>query len=581
MQTRFFSSLRSNRRSARQQIAYRGVALAALGLLVAGGLGCSGVEGETNPKQASPIASPDVDGSPLAEVLSPWNELRARSEGEPAVRWGERGTPLSVFGVLSAARGDAGADAARDFLAENAGLFKLSAGLGELVEARTFDTPMGRHVVFEQRYQGVPVYGAEIKVHFNGEGRVVALNNSSVPGVRLASVAPALPADLARAVVAVEVQRQGRDGRAVELADDDADAAPPELVVYAGGGAPVLAWRVVTATAAGPTMQAFVDAASGAVVGAPVDVNRYVNGTGQIFKDNAVVATKNNNLLDQNDSAAAVPTSAYSTVTLQGLTGNGKLDGQFASGSASKSRASSSANSFIFTRNTKAFSETMAYFHIDLAQRYIQSLGFTNVNNRQQVFAIDRLTADNSFYSPSNRQISFGTGGVDDAEDGEVIVHEYGHSIQDNQVPGFGSSLQGGSMGEGFGDYWAATVNATLVSGFQETCVAEWDATSYASGVPHCLRTLDSTKHFPEDVAGEVHDDGELWSASLWQIRTLLGAAKADKLVLQAHFLLSSNANFSDGSNALVTAAKNLGLSTAEVSGVRTILQSRGFTVTA
>jgi Zn-dependent metalloprotease len=177
--------------------------------------------------------------------------------------------------------------------------------------------------------------------------------------------------------------------------------------------------------------------------------------------------------------------------------------------------------------------------------------------------------------------VSFGTGGVDDAEDGEVVIHEYGHSVQDNQVPGFGATVEGGSMGEGFGDYLAGTVNASLAGDFQLTCIAEWDATSYAAGVPHCLRRLDSTKHFPEDRVGEVHADGEMWSASLFQIRTALGAAKADTLILQAHFLLTSRANFADGSNALVTAAQNLGFTATEVNTVRTILQSRGFSVTA
>src|ERR1043166_7831483 len=99
-------------------------------------------------------------------------------------------------------------------------------------------------------------------------------------------------------------------------------------------------------------------------------------------------------------------------------------------------------------------------------------------------------------------------------------------------------------MGEGFGDYLAATVSSALTGEFQITCIAEWDATSYAAGVPHCLRTLDSTKHFPQDADGEVHDDGAMWSASLFQIRTSLGAATADKLVIQSHFLLSASANF-------------------------------------
>jgi len=135
-------------------------------------------------------------------------------------------------------------------------------------------------------------------------------------------------------------------------------------------------------------------------------------------------------------------------------------------------------------------------------------------------------------------------------------------------------------MGEGFGDYWAADQTAAASDGQGLLCLAEWDSTSYAP-VPSCLRRLDSTKHYPGDKDGEVHDDGEMWSASLFQIRTALGAALADKLILQAHFLLSSSANFSDGSNALVTAAINLGFTAAQVNTVRTILRNRGFTVTA
>src|SRR6185503_13239276 len=330
----------------------------------------------------------------------------------------------------------------------------------------------------------------------------------SVPDLQL-DTQPAISAQRALAAALAT-------GRATDL--DDAPETP-ELVVYTGGDAPALAYRVVLSTE-GPTLEYFVNAKTGAVIGEPTDINRYVNGTGQVFKDNAVVATQNNNLVDGNDANSAVPTTAYSTVTLQGLNGNNRLDGQFASGSASRARAAGTNNNFIFLRNSNAFSETMAYFHIDFAERYIQSLGFSNVNNRQQVFSVDRSRIDNSSYSPSNKRITFGTG---DGEDGEVIVHEYGHSVQDNQVPGFGRTEQGGAMGEGFGDYLAATVNATLSGNFQINCIAEWDAVSYAAGVPHCLRTLDSTKHFPQVADGEVHDDGEMWSASLFQIRTALG----------------------------------------------------------
>jgi hypothetical protein len=574
MRTRFFSSSRFGLMLDRGQGLHAAAALTALGLLCLPVLGCS-TEAENNSKQTSPVLHPDAEGTPLAEVLPHWETLIARSDAEPAVRWSERGTPTSIFGVLSASKEEVSVDDARRFLADNAQLLQLADRLAEIEEDVSFESPLGSHFTFVQRHQGVRVHGAEIKVHFNRQGRIVALNNTSVPNLRLDTVEPAISAERALDVALAAAPAPDR-----EEADAEAPEAP-ELVIYADAGAPALAYRIVVPTG-GPTLQFFVSAQTGALLGEPSDLNRYfVNGTGQVFKDNAVVATQNNNLTDGNDAASAVPASAYSTVTLQGLNGANKLDGQFASGSGSKKRATGTNNNFIFLRNTVAFSETMGYFHIDFAQRYIQSLGFTNINNRQQVYAVDRTTADNSFYTPSTRKISFGTGGVDDGEDGEVIVHEYGHSVQDNQVPGFGSTLEGGSMGEGFGDYLAATVNASLTGNFQDTCVAEWDATSYASGVPHCLRRLDSTKHYPEDVAGEVHDDGEMWSASLFQIRAVLGAAKADKLVLQSHFLLSSSANFKDGSNALVTSAINLGFTVLEVSAVRSILQSRGFTVTA
>jgi Zn-dependent metalloprotease len=532
-------------------------------------LGCS-TDADTTPQPSSTL-NPDAEGSPIAQVVPQFDALVARAGGTPAVRWSQRGTPMSLFGTLSAPMNTASAISARGFLADNAQLLQLG-NAADLDEVASFESPLGTHVTFVQRYEGVRVFGAEIKVHFNRDGRIVALNNTSVPGLRL-DTQPRISAQraLAMAVAAAAPSAKG----------DDADApAAPELVIYADAGAPQLAYQVVIPTSTS-TLQVFVSAVTGDVIGEPSDLNRYVNGLGQVFKDNAVVATQNNGLVDNRDLASAVPSAAYSTVTLQGLNGANRLDGQFASGSDSKARAAGTNNNFIFLRDNKGFSETMAYFHLDFAQRYIQSLGFTNVNNRQQVYAIDRLTADNSFYSPSTKKISYGTGGVDDAEDAEVIVHEYGHSVQDNQVPNFGSTEEGGSMGEGFGDYLGATVNSNLTGDFQLTCIAEWDATSYAAGVPHCLRRLDSTKHYPENKVNEVHADGEMWSASLFQIRTSLGAAKADKLILQAHFLLSANANFSDGSNALVTAAINLGFTATEVSNVRTILKNRGFTVTA
>ena len=135
-------------------------------------------------------------------------------------------------------------------------------------------------------------------------------------------------------------------------------------------------------------------------------------------------------------------------------------------------------------------------------------------------------------------------------------------------------------MGEGFGDYWAATVGAQFSGGFQDLCLAEWDATSYSSTNPPCLRRLDGTKHYPEDVDGEIHYDGEIWSAALWQVRDAVGATNADRAIIAAHFLLAPSASFNQGANALVTAAVSLGYRNNQVNSIRSILRNRGFTVT-
>lgn len=475
------------------------------------------------------------------------------------------GQPASAYGVLASSFGQPSELSAREFLRTQGARYGVQA-VGELELVRAIESPMGWHYTFQQMHRGVPVDGAEVRVHFNRAGEVVGLNNDSVPAPSLASVKPALTADQARGAA--------RTTMGLAAANPNGSAT----LVVSRGATPRLAYKVVEPSEDGPTWELLVDASSGELLSNPRDLNRYATGTGRVYVgSNAVVATHNTALRD----TSTIPSTAYRTVSLLGLTGNGFLDGQYASSSSTKKRVSSSTNTFSYGHGQAGFTEAMGYFHIDFAERYIQSLGFTNVNNRQQVFSANGTNQDNSWYTPNTKIITYGTGGVDDAEDAEVLLHEYGHSIQDNQVPGFGSGAESGAMGEGFGDYWGATVGAQTSAGFQDTCVGDWDSTSYSSSSPPCLRRLDTTKHYPESVAGEVHADGEIWSGALWNIRTSLGAARADTLILQHHFLLPANPSFNTAANALVTAAKNLGYTSAECGAVKTQLQNRGFTVTA
>jgi Zn-dependent metalloprotease len=88
--------------------------------------------------------------------------------------------------------------------------------------------------------------------------------------------------------------------------------------------------------------------------------------------------------------------------------------------------------------------------------------------------------------------------------------------------------------------------------------VADWDSVSYTSTVPHCLRRLDGTKHYPEDLRGEVHRDGEIWSRALWDIRGALGDTKATTVIVEAQFAFAPDTSFHDAAAATVSAAQRL-----------------------
>ncbi len=288
-------------------------------------------------------------------------------------------------------------------------------------------------------------------------------------------------------------------------------------------------------------------------------------GIGSVFIPNPVQSLGIETLTDQKDSDAAVPTAAYHDVTLTNLDGSGFLRGDYASIiSETGNPAYSPTNTFRYTRHQDEFEQVMAYYWITEAEKYIQSLGFGSrfrgVNNRPQNVRLNQLGADNSFATdhPKN-ELRFGKGGVDDAEDAEVILHEYGHAIHFSQNFSFASE-EDGAISEGFGDYWSADVSSIVTGTLglpnpDPACLADWDATSYTSSVPHCLRRVDTDLHYPTDLNGEVHHDGQIWSRALWDIRGSLGHDEADTIILLGQFDFQGT-TMTDLANSTVAAAQ-------------------------
>src|SRR5262245_55442930 len=159
-----------------------------------------------------------------------------------------------------------------------------------------------------------------------------------------------------------------------------------------------------------------------------------------------------------------------------------------------------------------------------------------------QMFLFTRGTADLN----DDRDASF---------DGDVVLHEYGHGISNRLVGGPANvgclrGAQAGAMGEGWSDYWAITfyndgrvgefVTGNLVRAIRRA------AYSYPANPVHDSYADLGNQGF------EVHRDGEIWAATLWDLRQAVGAIIADRLVLQGMKFTACNPSFLDARDGIL-----------------------------
>ncbi|MDE0044195.1 MAG: pre-peptidase C-terminal domain-containing protein, partial [Candidatus Poribacteria bacterium] len=154
----------------------------------------------------------------------------------------------------------------------------------------------------------------------------------------------------------------------------------------------------------------------------------------------------------------------------------------------------------------------------------------------------------------------------------EVILHEYGHAILDRQIPNI-YTVEGAAMHEGFSDFLAASFFSAVSDGFNDPIVFDWAG----SNAPEIFtRSVDTNKRYPEDILGFPHDDGQIWSAALWEIFGAIGRDASIRLVIESHFFLPSDVEFVDGASAIFMADQELN-GGANFDLILGIMENRGF----
>lgn len=440
---------------------------------------------------------------------------------------------------------------------------------------------------FQQTIDGIPVVDAFVSTIQGPEGQFLLVHDQSFDGEAIGANPEAM------------ISFEMAESIALEFANAESTFAPSrgELVFLPGQNN--TAEQVWQMTVFGVTPQThgdfltFIDAESGKVIQQENRISHFTEGTGDVFYPNPYQTLgSGTGITDANDADSQGLTDQLINVTLEGLDeGTGLLRGEFVDMSSLNSTsltdvdADESTRDYNYTRNDARFEQVVIYHTVDQLNRYFHVLGFdddTGTANGIRDFATlanaHWYSADQSFYSTGDDAIHFGDGGVDDGEDGDIIAHEYGHAIQHDQNASWGGGEMG-AMGEGFGDYLAASFFQTHGdAAFQANhaaAVGEWDATSYSGDTPPNLRRVDGNKMYPGDLGGGVHADGEIWSRALWDLNQAVGATVADQIILESHFMVPANSTMVTAAEMILAADVNIN-GGANEGAIRAAFEARG-----
>ena len=232
--------------------------------------------------------------------------------------------------------------------------------------------------------------------------------------------------------------------------------------------------------------------------------------------------------------------------------------------------------------NFKSAAVVNAFFHVNEFHDRTYRLGFTETSGNFQTnnfgrggFGNDAVIVDVQDGSGTNNA-NFSTppdgnkprmqmfvwtasgGRVEDGDfDSSIIYHENGHGLS-NRLVGNGDTgclfgKQSGGMGEGWSDYIAATFrNNPVIGGYA--------VSNNVRGIRNA--PMDNSPFTYADIKNGtlsgVHDIGEVWAATLWSIRELLGADITDQLVVSGMKLTPCNPTMLQARNAILQADVNL-----------------------
>lgn len=464
----------------------------------------------------------------------------------------------------------------------------------------------GETLRFQQMMNDVPVYHSEIIVNFNPSNELVFTSDSYDSSIENINTTPSLSKE-----TALNISKESLKISGTYTVDENI------LLITKVNDQTKLVYKVVTnPQTGGASWAVLIDAQTGNVLSTydeamyyhkketafkklnptttTMSPSTFVTGTAMIYLSDplsyARVAYGTTGYVDGNDANTSQLAAARTSVTLPQIdltAGVYKLKSSYVEiqdfeAPITELFTQTTGSAFNFTRDNNAFEAVNVFYHLDKSLRYInETLGITcrpTLNGGVLRFDSSGLSGDdNSYFLPSTDQIAFGEGCVDDAEDADVIWHEFGHGVHKWMTNGNVSQY----LGEGNSDYWAQSYSRSL---------NQWTAAAAASqfmfswdGHNTCWtgRTTDYYGVYPGDLVGlqlgAAHTDGQIWATALMQIWDVIGRTKTDKAFLQGLILTNSTTNQQNAAIAVRQAAINMNFPCADIQVFTQKFTARGY----
>ena len=379
---------------------------------------------------------------------------------------------------------------------------------------------------------------------------------------------------------------EGRRGRGVEEERSREERRKGGKEEWATGSARLDVERGPSVTTSTPHLSPFAMHPPSLFPLPPSPGNARVDGSGLVFDPDPLTSAGQPYeapFLDGDDAGTPELDAQRKEVPLRDITrgrdGLYRLEGPYVritgeagvGGTAYAPPAERRPDAFRYGRADDAFEAVMAYYHVDASQRYVQALGLDRAILEEPVRVNPHGLGDfdDSKFYPGQNALAFGRGGVDDAEDADVVRHEYAHALLESSAPGLLNTTEGQALHEGWADYWAASYSRALIEGGRVP-EGDWRRLFPWDGNNGCWqgRTLDHGGRYPDDVdvpaepgcgqMGYIYRLGVLWATTLMEVYDDLGRETTDRLNLHSHAYLSAPVTMQDAAEALLQADEDL-----------------------